>query len=88
MSAVGRISLRKQLLHDVYEYYFANGGRAMPVGKDLFDNTECRLALLYLSDKKFIEVDYPDGPGAGIFTAARIRSAGIDEVEYNRMDSC
>lgn len=87
MSAVGRISLRKQLLHDVYDYYFANEGRAMPVGKALYDNAECRLALLYLSDKQFIEVDEPGGPGTGIFTSARIRSAGIDEVESNRMDS-
>lgn len=73
-----RKAKRKEVLKEIYNHYFENGGTAYKVIKqDLLNDREKELALLYLEEKRLIRIDKQGNTNFFIKATAY----GIDEVE-------
>lgn len=72
-----RGAIRKAVLKELYDYNFANGGKAKDIKSEV-SNNEKRTALIYLADKNLVELINFDHPA---FPEARITAYGIDEIE-------
>ena len=72
-----RSAIRIAVLKELYDYNFANGGKAKDIKSEVSDN-EKRATLIYLADKNLVELIDFDHPA---FPEARITAYGIDEIE-------
>lgn len=72
-----RITLRRNVLKELYDFHFENRGRKKDVASEVSSN-EVYLAYKYLAGKGYIELDERNN---GIFVDANITSYGIDEIE-------
>lgn len=73
-----RKALRKELLLELYNYYFENGGTPYKIARDLLkEDRERDLALEYLKLKGLISVN----PLGNSHAMIKITPDGIDEVE-------
>jgi hypothetical protein len=84
MNIVERIKLRETLLKELYDNYFAQGGKE---NKIIFkaQEVEKRLALYYLADKKVIFCRLIKEDHQQEFMV-KITVTGIDAVENNMME--
>lgn len=72
-----RKSKRTELLKELYNYFFEKGGAAYKVAKkDILDDREKELALMYLEQKNLITIDRQ---GNNMFVKMTVY--GIDAVE-------